>query len=137
MPNWRVAHSWVRLLDLLHIDGTQPIGGRILAKLQGSNIGDNSPAICRVETVGIAMHHPVALGDDVEKIPRRRLAQCLRMKGRGQREIVPGDDSLPAACAPVAGRAEDIKSLLPAVKRKGRRGSVRYAASVASGVAPG
>src|SRR6476659_2613931 len=74
----------------------------VLAELQRANIGDDRPAILWRYTVGVGIHHAEAVGDHVEEVASRRLAQPILVERGRRREAALHDHAVAVADRAVA-----------------------------------
>src|SRR5690242_12329582 len=99
------AASWLLLRLQLRAFLSRNVGERrMLAQLQRANIGDDRPAVAWPHAVAIAVHHAIAIGDDVEEMLVVRVAQARLMQARRLRHAALHDDAIAAAGAIMARR---------------------------------
>src|SRR5919108_5344489 len=89
---------------------------RALAQLQGTNIADDRPAVGRRHLGGVARHRPEAVGDHVEEMAHRHLAQPIAMERGRTAKSTAADHPIAVGQAPMAWRAVDVVALLTALQ---------------------
>src|SRR5436853_2083163 len=72
-------------------------GGALLAQLQGTNVGDDLPAIINRNLRRVIGHCAEAVGDNVENITDRRLPQTILMIRRQLLVAAVGNHALTVA----------------------------------------
>src|SRR6201999_2423 len=81
--------SWLPS-ETLAIRSVEQADRRVLAELQSADIGGDRPAIRRGGAIGVGVHHPMALGDDIDDIVGADIAQPCLMIARRLREAAIG-----------------------------------------------
>ena len=90
-------------------------GGGCLAQLQSADVGHNGPAILRRDLRRVVGHGTEAVGDHVEQISQRRLAQTLNViRRRLAREATRWNHAVAIAHAGMTGSAINVVALLSA-----------------------
>ena len=88
----------------------------MLTPLQNPNIGDNLPAVFRLNLRGVVRHGAESVADHVVKITGGRLAEPVDVIRRRRPQSAPRDDPVTIADSSVTRRAVDIKTFLAAPK---------------------
>src|SRR5436190_9768154 len=85
-----------------------------VAELKGANISGDAPAVIRGNSVVVAVHRPVTVGDHVVEVPVRRIAQPRQIEAWRAHEAALRDHPVPAPGCAVTHRTVNVVQLLPA-----------------------
>src|SRR4051794_10694016 len=105
---WRLQVVALRFGDV--------INRAVLADLQGADIGGDVPAVFRADALVVAVHRAKAVGDDVEEVTNRGIAQALVVKGGRVDEAALGDHAVAVSEPAMADGAEDFELLMSALQ---------------------
>src|SRR3954469_4753440 len=87
------------------------------AQLQGPNVGDNSPAITRLNNLlPVSGHGSVSVIDDLEEIARRNAAKPSCVKTGRNPESTPVNHSVPVSGFRMTRTAEDVVPIVPTLQ---------------------
>src|SRR5690242_4246891 len=92
---------------------------RVVAELEGANICGNRPAIFRLDSCSVGIHHAVAIGNNVIEMTDRGVAQTIDMERWRLRESSLYHHPVAATAAVVALRTNRFESFPPLIQ-KGR-----------------
>src|SRR6266853_5656969 len=89
-------------------------------KLQRTDVGDDRPAIMRIDPIRIGIHNAVTFRDGVVEMRRGCSEQAIDVVGRRLGKPVRSDHAVAIAGEPVTGRAIDVEAFAAACEQCGR-----------------
>src|SRR5262245_19698583 len=126
---WTPSHAGLSALltvlpqlgkDRLSLGVRQILQRRVLAQLQGTQVGDDRPAVARRNLLGVVRHRAEAVGDDLIEIADRRRTQPVGVVRGRAREAALYDDAVAVPRSAVADSAENRKPRAAALKNLAR-----------------
>src|SRR5664280_2241566 len=99
---------------------SEKIFRHVLGSLQGTDPGDDRPAVLGRHLHGVAGHLAEAVRHDVEEVARTFGSQAVHVEGIRALEAALHDHALTLARPAVARRAEDVEALLAAQEERAR-----------------
>ncbi len=108
------APSALPRIQLAALVGRHVRHRRVLAQLKRPDVRDDQPSIANRHLLGVSLHRPKTVGDDVEEIADLLLAQAILVIRRRLSQAALHDHALSVAQPSVAGRAVDVEARLAA-----------------------